>query len=59
MKERHSGLAQVLIELNNRGVKDVFVFCVDGLTGFPDAIKGVFPKADMQYTRFGNETERI
>ena len=40
--------AQVLTELNNRGVKDVFVFCVDGLTGFPDAIKGVFPKADIQ-----------
>ena len=38
--------AQVLTELNNRGVKDVFVFCVDGLTGFPDAIKGVFPKSD-------------
>ena len=28
--------------------KDVFVFCVDGLTGFLDAIKGVFPKADIQ-----------
>ena len=40
--------AQVLTELNNRGVKDVFVFCVDGLTGFPDAIKGVFPKSDIQ-----------
>ena len=34
--------------MNNRGVKDVFVFCVDGLTGFPDAIKGVFPKSDIQ-----------
>ena len=40
--------AQVLTELNNRGVKDVFVFCVDDLTGFPDAIKGVFPKSDIQ-----------
>ena len=40
--------AQVLTELNNRGVKDVFVFCIDGLTGFPDAIAGVFPKADIQ-----------
>ena len=30
------------------GVKEVFVFCVDGLTGFPDAIKGVFPKSDIQ-----------
>ncbi len=48
---KHEGAsfwAQVLTELNNRGVKDVFVFCVDGLTGFPDAIKGVFPKSDIQ-----------
>lgn len=40
--------AQVLTELNNRGVKNVFVFCADGLTGFPDAIKGVFPKSGIQ-----------
>ena len=40
--------AQVLTELNNRGVKDVFVFCIDGLSGFPEAIKGVFPKSDIQ-----------
>ena len=40
--------AQVLTELNNRGVKDVFVFCIDGLTGFPEAIKGIYPKADIQ-----------
>ena len=40
--------AQVLTELNNRGVKDVFVFCIDGLRGFPEAIKGVFPKSDIQ-----------
>ena len=40
--------AQVLTELNNRGVKDVFVFCIDGLSGFPEAIKGVYPKSDIQ-----------
>jgi transposase-like protein len=40
--------AQVLSEIANRGVRDVFVFCVDGLTGFPQAIKGVFPNADIQ-----------
>ena len=40
--------AQVLTELSNRGVKDVFVFCIDGLTGFPEALKGVYPKADIQ-----------
>jgi len=40
--------AQVLSEVASRGVKDVFVFCVDGLTGFPQAIKSVFPNADIQ-----------
>jgi transposase-like protein len=39
--------AQVLSEISNRGVRDVFIFCVDGLTGFPQAIKGVFPNADV------------
>ena len=40
--------AQVLSEISARGVRDVFVFCVDGLTGFPQAIKSVFPNADIQ-----------
>ena len=40
--------AQVLTELNNRGLKDVLVFCVDGVTGFPEAIKGIYPKSDIQ-----------
>ena len=40
--------AQVLTELSNRGVKDVFVFCIDGLTGFPEAIKGIYPKSEIQ-----------
>ncbi|MBR1658553.1 MAG: transposase [Synergistaceae bacterium] len=34
--------------MNNRGVKGVSVCCVDGLTGFPDAIRGVFPQSDIQ-----------
>lgn len=38
----------VLTELTNRGVKDVFIACVDGLTGFPDAINAVFPKTKIQ-----------
>jgi putative transposase len=38
----------VLIELKNRGIKDVFVACVDGLTGFPEAIATVFPKTQVQ-----------
>lgn len=37
-----------LTELKNRGVKDVFVACVDGLTGFPEAIATVFPKTQVQ-----------
>lgn len=38
----------VLTELKNRGVQDVLVACVDGLTGFPDAIATVFPKTQVQ-----------
>ncbi len=38
----------MLTELKNRGVKDVFVACVDGLTGFPEAIATVFPKTQVQ-----------
>lgn len=38
----------VLTELNNRGVKQVCVFCVDGLTGFPEAINAVYPTALIQ-----------
>ena len=48
--------AQVLTELNNIGVKDIFVFCVDGLNGFPDAINGVFPKSDIQLCIGSNES---
>lgn len=38
----------ILTELQNRGVKDIFIACVDGLTGFPDAIEAVFPKTQVQ-----------
>lgn len=38
----------VLTELKNRGLQNVFIFCVDGLTGFPDAIESVYPKAKVQ-----------
>jgi len=34
----------VLNDLNRRGVSDVLIACVDGLTGFPDAIEAVFPR---------------
>ncbi len=38
----------VLNDLKRRGVDDVLIACVDGLTGFPDAIEAVFPKAWVQ-----------
>jgi putative transposase len=38
----------VLTELQNRGLKDILVACVDGLTGFPDAIEAVYPKTTVQ-----------
>lgn len=38
----------VLTELQNRGVKDIFIACVDGLTGFPEAIEAVFPQTQVQ-----------
>jgi putative transposase len=39
---------QVVTELKNRGVNDIFIVCVDGLKGFPEAIEAVFPKAQVQ-----------
>ncbi len=38
----------VLNDLHHRGVSDVLIACVDGLTGFPDAIAAVFPQAWVQ-----------
>ena len=35
-------------ELKNRGVKDIFIACVDGLKGFPEAIERVFPDTQIQ-----------
>jgi putative transposase len=39
---------QVLTELQNRGVKDIFIACVDGLKGFPEVIESVYPNAEVQ-----------
>ncbi len=39
---------QVLTELKNRGLKDIFIACVDGLKGFPQAIETVYPKTTVQ-----------
>jgi len=38
----------VITELKNRGVNDLFIACVDGLKGFPEAIESVFPGAEIQ-----------
>jgi len=38
----------VLTELKNRGVQDIFIACIDGLTGFPEAIESAFPKTEIQ-----------
>jgi len=38
----------VLTELQTRGLEDIFIACVDGLKGFPDAIEAVFPQTQVQ-----------
>lgn len=38
----------VLNELKSRGIQDVYLFCVDGLSGFREAIGAVYPKAGIQ-----------
>ncbi len=38
----------VLTELQNRGVQDILIACVDGLKGFPDAINTVYPQTQIQ-----------
>jgi putative transposase len=39
---------QVLNDLKNRGVQDVFISCIDNLNGFGDAIEDYFPKTEVQ-----------
>ena len=38
----------VLTDLQNRGVQDILIACVDGLKGFPDAIRSVYPDTIVQ-----------
>ena len=38
----------VLTELRNRRLKDILIACVDGLTGFPDAIQHIYPRTEVQ-----------
>ena len=39
---------QVLHELKLRGIEDIFIACIDGLTGFADAIEDIFPRTEVQ-----------
>jgi len=39
---------KVVTELKNRGLKDMFIACVDGLKGFPEAIESVYPETQVQ-----------
>ena len=39
---------EVLTDLHNRGIQDILIACVDGLTGFDEAIRSVFPHTEVQ-----------
>lgn len=39
----------VLTDLNNRGVEDILIACVDGLKGFPEAIETIYPHTEIQH----------
>lgn len=47
-KEGATFWLSVLTELQQRGLEDVFIFCVDGLKGFPEAIEQVYPQSQIQ-----------
>lgn len=38
----------VLTDLHNRGVKDILIASIDGLTGFPEAITSIYPETEVQ-----------
>ena len=38
----------ILTELKNRGVQDIYIACMDGLTGFPDALRAIYPDTNVQ-----------
>ena len=48
---------QVVTELKNRGVKQIYVACVDGLKGFPEAINSVFPQTTVQLCNSTHDQE--
>lgn len=38
----------IFTELKQRGIKDIFITCIDGINGVPDAIRSIFPKTEVQ-----------
>ena len=38
----------VLSDLQNRGVEDILIACLDGLTGLPEAINSIYPQTEVQ-----------
>ncbi len=50
---------QVLGELKQRGVQDILICCVDGLTGFPEAIEAIFPRRPSKPASFTMPTSRL
>jgi transposase-like protein len=40
--------ASVLNEIRNRGTEDILIACMDGLSGFPEAVRAVFPETHVQ-----------
>jgi len=38
----------IFTELRHRGIQDIFITCIDGLKGVPDAIRSIFPKTEVQ-----------
>jgi putative transposase len=46
---------QVVTELKNRGIQDIFIACVDGLKGFPEAIETIYPNTgSVMYCAYGS-----
>ncbi len=43
-----ASISQVVTDLKNRGVQDIFIACIDGLKGFPEAIEAGFPRTQVQ-----------
>ena len=46
--ESSSFWRQVLNDMQNRGIQDIFIACIDNLSGFGDAIEDFFPKTEVQ-----------